>query len=128
MTADVLTNISRRTWLKNSVAAGATVLAAFDGLAAGAVTLEPQSKEALRGGKQLGKVDFLHEPRIEMGALSGSGLDGRLYTDLSALSLDQAVVANAQFYVRTRASELLGSGRSSVFQSCKIERARWDGI
>ena len=112
MTAEVLTNISRRTWLKNLVAAGATVLAAFDGLAAGAVTLEPQSKEALQGGKHLGNVDFLHEPRIDMGALSGSGLDGRLYTDLSSLSLDQAVVANAQFYVRTRASELLGSAES----------------
>ena len=37
----------------------------------------------------------------------GTGLDGRLYTDLSTIALDNPVTPNDKFYLRTRASELL---------------------
>jgi len=41
----------------------------------------------------------------------GTGLDGRLYTDLSAIALDSPITPNEKFYLRTRASELLEEGK-----------------
>jgi len=42
-----------------------------------------------------------------MDAAQGTELDGRLYTDLSKLSLQEAVTPTEKFYIRTRVSELL---------------------
>jgi len=41
----------------------------------------------------------------------GTGLDGRLYTDLSGVAPDKPTTPNDKFYVRTRASELLEDRR-----------------
>jgi len=66
----------------------------------------------VRAGTYLGDVDFIHEPQVPMGSLLGSGLDGRLYTNLSDTSPERAVTPTAKFYVRTRASELLNDSMS----------------
>jgi len=126
--------IRRRDWLKNSLMAGATVLAGVGRLNGIARSFTHSDQDPLPGGQHLGDVDFIHEPRVPAGSLIGSGLDGRLYTDLSAISPDRVVVPTANFYVRTRASELLddsmpwqirlGSGRSrtSVLRTQDLQK------
>lgn len=59
------------------------------------------------GGKQLGTVDFLGEPPVPLEAPQGLELDGRQYTDLSALETADTVTPAEKFYIRTRASQLL---------------------
>jgi DMSO/TMAO reductase YedYZ molybdopterin-dependent catalytic subunit len=65
--------------------------------------------ESFRNGKKLGIVPFSEEAEFPVGKLLGTELDARLYTDLSALDLENAVVTTATdtFYIRTGASQLL---------------------
>src|SRR5690606_10956990 len=53
------------------------------------------------------RIPFLDEGNVPMGIPFGEGLDGRQYTDLSRLPPGSAVIPSEQFFVRTRASELL---------------------
>ena len=46
----------------------------------------------------------------------GTGLDGRLYTDLSAIAPDNPITPSEKFYLRTRASELLEDGKPWVIK------------
>jgi len=69
--------------------------------------LKNRFDDAFSGGKQLGVVDFVHSRPLEMDEAQGSELDGRLYTDLSKLSLQEPVIPTEQFYIRTRVSRLL---------------------
>ena len=103
--------IPRREWLKNSVLAGTTLLVDFDRWGQGD---RPQAPDVdpMRSGTHLGDVGFIHEPRVPLGTLLGSGLDGRLYTDLSAVLPENAVTPITNFYVRTRASEMLDDAAS----------------
>ena len=64
-------------------------------------------RDSLQRGQQLGLIEFVGEGIVPMEAPMGTGLDGRLYTDLSAVSLDNPIIPNDKFYLRTRASELL---------------------
>jgi DMSO/TMAO reductase YedYZ molybdopterin-dependent catalytic subunit len=99
--------IPRRRWLKSSLLAGATLLAGFDRLNAWPIAPGTMDQDPLRGAQHLGDLDFLHEPRLPMESALGAGLDGRLYTNLAALSPGQSSIPTAKFYIRTRASELL---------------------
>jgi DMSO/TMAO reductase YedYZ molybdopterin-dependent catalytic subunit len=54
------------------------------------------------GGKQLGVLEFFQEGHPLMNAAQWSGLDGRLYTDLSTLTDDELITATEKFYIRTR--------------------------
>jgi DMSO/TMAO reductase YedYZ molybdopterin-dependent catalytic subunit len=104
--------MSRRDWLRGSLIAGATVVSGFhrlDGRIQSA--LQGADAHVLSSGQRLGDLHFLYEPTIDMETPQGAGLDGRLYTDLSALSPKQAVIPTAKFYIRTRASELLGASK-----------------
>ena len=56
-------------------------------------------------------MDFLNEPAA-LEVPQGSELDGRLYTDLSALEGPDALTPAEKFYIRTRASELLPDSTS----------------
>ena len=98
--------LSRRSLLKTTLLSGSAL--AFD--SAGFLwptLLRRQHADPYSGGKQLGTVGFLNEPPVPLEAPEGSELDGRLYTDLSALEAVDAVTPADKFYVRTRASELL---------------------
>jgi DMSO/TMAO reductase YedYZ molybdopterin-dependent catalytic subunit len=55
----------------------------------------------------LGLVPFSGEGRPPMGELIGTELDGRLFTDLSALTPENPVTPSDNFFIRTRASKLL---------------------
>lgn len=63
--------------------------------------------DALAGGKQVGHVEFSDEANVPMGKAFGAELDGRMYTDLSTLTPAQTLTPTEDFYLRTRASELL---------------------
>src|SRR5579872_3441819 len=68
---------------------------------------EREPSPALSNARRLGSVSFSDEAQIPMGTAFGDELDGRLYTDLSALSPESPLPSSDHFYVRTRASQLL---------------------
>ena len=104
--------LSRRDWLKGTLIAGSTFVTGFDRLALRIQSAIPATGDlAVQGGQRQADAPFIHEPSIELETPQGAGLDGRLYTDLSALSAKQTVVSTANFYVRTRASELLDTAK-----------------
>jgi DMSO/TMAO reductase YedYZ molybdopterin-dependent catalytic subunit len=83
------------------------VLAGFGRITALA-RFQNDEKDAFAGGTQLGVVEFTGESRAPLEQGMGSGLDGRLFSDLSMLTPALRVTPTEKFYVRTRASELLG--------------------
>jgi len=100
--------LTRRDFLQASLIAGGTLVIGFDKMS----WLEPskgEDKDPFQGGKQLGLLDFVGEGRSPLDTVFGAGLDGRLYTDLSSMTPENAVTPVEKFYIRTRASELLPS-------------------
>src|SRR5258708_6369693 len=83
----------------------ATALSAL-GLTPGLERLYAMPGEDPRAGRFVGLVDFEDEGVAPVGAPIGTELDGRLYTDLSRLSVPRPVPPPADFYVRTAASRL----------------------
>ncbi|HKW63180.1 MAG TPA: molybdopterin-dependent oxidoreductase [Candidatus Acidoferrum sp.] len=69
--------------------------------------LQPWQKDPLAGGKLLGTVNFVNEPPMPPEVAQGSELDGRLYTNLSALKGPEAITPAEKFYIRTRSSDVL---------------------
>jgi DMSO/TMAO reductase YedYZ molybdopterin-dependent catalytic subunit len=59
------------------------------------------------GGELLGALPFIGEVAIAPGKLWSSGLDARLYTDLSRLSPDALITPTDKFYVRTACPDLI---------------------
>ncbi len=102
--------LPRREFLRVSLVAGGTLLIGFD-----KISQEEPSKgednDAFQGGKQLAILDFWGESGAPLDTAFGEGLDGRLYTDLSRMSLQNPVTPIEKFYIRTRASELLENER-----------------
>jgi DMSO/TMAO reductase YedYZ molybdopterin-dependent catalytic subunit len=96
----------RRQFLRAAAAGGGSMLAGANGLLR-CLGTEPQEDGAFRGGKLIRTIDFVDEANIETNTISGTELDGRLYTDLSTLKPGQSTVPAKNFYVRTRASNLL---------------------
>jgi DMSO/TMAO reductase YedYZ molybdopterin-dependent catalytic subunit len=111
MLAPDKTAMTRRSLLKATLLSGSCLALDLSGFAWSTIP-EPRQKDHLAGGKQLGTVDFLNEPPVPLEVAQGSELDGRLYTDLSALEASDAVTPAGKFYVRTRASELLPDSAS----------------
>src|SRR5260370_26939964 len=70
------------------------------------------SGDPFSGGQQLGLVDFLREGQAPTQAVLGDELDGRLYTDLASVSLQDVATATERFYIRTRVSKLLPNTKS----------------
>ncbi|HUJ30232.1 MAG TPA: molybdopterin-dependent oxidoreductase [Candidatus Acidoferrum sp.] len=115
MTREINTALSRRNWLRTSLIAGGALLAGFDRLA-WSLTSRTDTKNPFRGGKKLGVVGFVGELPIEMGAVIGAELDGRLYSDLSSLTPEDPVTRTTNFYLRTCASNLLEGDRPWVIR------------
>ena len=94
--------------LKTSVTAGGLALFGLHNLRVS--QLEAQApQDAFRGGRLLGHLEFIDESSVPLDTLMGEGLDGRLFTDLSAVGPDHSITQTAKFYIRTRASELLNT-------------------
>ena len=69
--------------------------------------LRAQQKDPFANGPLLGTLDFIHESSAPLNTLQGSELDGRLNSDLSSVEAQSPITPVKNFYVRTRASELL---------------------
>jgi DMSO/TMAO reductase YedYZ molybdopterin-dependent catalytic subunit len=62
-------------------------------------------------GGQAGVLAFTDEGRLPMDVAIGAELDGRLFTDLSSLTPENAITPTKRFYIRTRASKLLDTSQ-----------------
>jgi DMSO/TMAO reductase YedYZ molybdopterin-dependent catalytic subunit len=88
-------------------------------LASGTSLRATRSRPGLQpGGRLIGTVPFTAARAPDappLGRLLGSGLDARLFTDLSAIDRDAATTPNSQFFVRTAAPSTLESTRPWTF-------------
>jgi DMSO/TMAO reductase YedYZ molybdopterin-dependent catalytic subunit len=96
-----MTSFTRRDVLRAALATGGARLL-------GTVRLQPFGQPAascpnpFAGGRAAGTVPFAGVDRLPpFHAVLGSGLDARLYTDLSTLTADTLVTPNHRFFVRT---------------------------
>lgn len=62
-------------------------------------------------GRLLRTLPFLGESAMQFGKLWGSGLDARLYLDLSIMSPDSLITTTERFYVRTACPDLIDYGK-----------------
>jgi DMSO/TMAO reductase YedYZ molybdopterin-dependent catalytic subunit len=99
--------VSRRELLRGSVVAGGALLVGLEKIARPRSILG-STDDPFAKGKLLGTIEFTGEAKVPMDTALGVELDGRMYTDLSALSPKNRVTPTEKFYIRTRASELLG--------------------
>ena len=111
MATSLGTKLTRRSLMKAALLSGGGLAVDFGGFRWPAV-LQPWQKDSFASGKPLGRVDFLNEPPVPFEVPQGSELDGREYTDLSALGTanlqaPESLTPSEKFYIRTRASELL---------------------
>jgi DMSO/TMAO reductase YedYZ molybdopterin-dependent catalytic subunit len=97
--------LSRREILKNSLIAGGAMLVGFHDLRLPA--FGNPITDGFQGGKYFGLIEFVGEAPLPMDTTMGTGLDGRLYTDLSGVGPQNPTIPNDKFYVRTRASEFI---------------------
>src|ERR1700683_1644110 len=98
--------MSRREWLTATFLASGTLLCGLDLLPANLFAGSMQG-ESFAGGKLLGTVEFYGEGKPPMDQPLGEELDGRLFTDLSKMTPNDAVIPTDRFYIRTRGSQLL---------------------
>jgi len=107
--------LTRRDFAKKGAVCGGALLTGFEGalwpLHSLGISQQP-SRDFFSTGKQLGLVEFIDEPPVELDEVQGTELDGRLYTNLSSLSPDDRARPTEEFYVRTRASEILPEAKS----------------
>jgi DMSO/TMAO reductase YedYZ molybdopterin-dependent catalytic subunit len=103
--------VSRRELLRGSVVAGGALLVGID-MMAWTRSLQESTNDPLAKGKLLGTIAFTGEAKVPMDTTLGAELDGRMYTDLSALSPENRVTPAEKFYIRTRASELLDTQKA----------------
>jgi DMSO/TMAO reductase YedYZ molybdopterin-dependent catalytic subunit len=100
--------IGRRDLLRGPLLGGGVLLAGFDKVRWPGPTAFPSTKPS-SAAKMVGVVEFTGEAPVPMDEAFGAELDGRLYTDLSRLTTENRVIPVEQFYIRTRASNLLDS-------------------
>jgi DMSO/TMAO reductase YedYZ molybdopterin-dependent catalytic subunit len=86
--------------------AGGTALAGFENIFALAPRVHP-FQDGFEGGNQIGVLEFTGESAIPVDTLLGPELDGRLFSDLSKFGPANAFPSTEDFYVRTRASQML---------------------
>lgn len=98
--------ISRRELLSALSLAGGGICIGLDRILLPAPVFG-HSRYTFADGEMLEVVPFAREGVPPMDTAIGEELDGRLYTDLSALSPENRVTPVGRFYVRTRASALL---------------------
>ncbi|HTD53695.1 MAG TPA: hypothetical protein VK780_11790, partial [Thermoanaerobaculia bacterium] len=83
-----MTGLTRRRFLESALSA----------LAARALGARDLPREA----ELLGVIPFVGEPNVPLDTPYGTGLEGRLNTDLSTVSAEAAAIENERFFIRTR--------------------------
>jgi len=107
--------LTRRDFARKGALCGGALLTGFERVVWPMPSVgSPQypSGDPFSGGQQLGVVEFLHEGQAPAQTLLGDELDGRMYTDLASLSLQDPATPTEEFYIRTRASKLLPDAKS----------------
>lgn len=110
--------LARRRFLQNGLGlGGALLLGACSGSGSGSSPgpddgapdspATADCPDQFAGGQQMGVAAFVGETERPLEQAFDSGLDGRLYTDLSKLGPTNLVTASDAFYVRTRYPDLL---------------------
>src|SRR3954465_632861 len=109
-----MTSIARRRFLQNGLGlSGALLLGACSGSSpspndgAPGTPASSGCPDQFSGGQQLGVAAFVGDSTEPLEQPFNSGLDGRLYTDLSRLEPTNMVTPSAAFYIRTRYPDLL---------------------
>lgn len=117
-----MSSIARRRFLQNGLGlSGALLLGACGGSGSSsnpspsptptpAPTPSPTASECpddFAGGQQLGVASFVGESTRPLEQAFDSGLDGRMFTDLSRLGPTNLVTPSESFYIRTRYPDLL---------------------
>jgi DMSO/TMAO reductase YedYZ molybdopterin-dependent catalytic subunit len=105
--------LTRRRALQQSLLAGGSLLSGLHNRTPFAL-IAGQSPGRSRDQSFLGVVPFSREGNPPMGKPIGTELDGRLFTDLSAVTPDSRVTLTEQFFIRTRASKLLDTTRWDI--------------
>lgn len=100
---------NRRDFVRIFLLGSGALLIGFDKVSGLARNLN-DGRDPFQGGKQLGILEFSEESRAPLDTVIGSGLDGRLFSDLSTLDPERLVTPIEKFYVRTTASNLLDTG------------------
>jgi DMSO/TMAO reductase YedYZ molybdopterin-dependent catalytic subunit len=106
MPEDSRQKLSRRELLSVLSLAGGATCIGLDRILLPAPSLA-RTRNSFAGGEMLEIVPFAREGAPPMDTAVGVELDGRLYTDLTAATLEEPVTAVGRFYIRTRASSLL---------------------
>jgi DMSO/TMAO reductase YedYZ molybdopterin-dependent catalytic subunit len=109
--ADTGGTLNRRQLLRMSFFAGGALFTGLDKLPRRRF-FQNSADRLLQRGQLLATIPFTGEAPIPMESPLGAELDGRLYTDLSALNSQTLVIPTDRFYIRTRASELLESQKT----------------
>ncbi len=102
--------LTRRDFAKKGVMCSGALLAGFQRLVLPMPSLgSPQhpSGDPFLDGQQVGVAEFVHEGQAPTQTLLGDELDGRMYTDLASISLQDAATPTKKFYIRTRVSKLI---------------------
>jgi DMSO/TMAO reductase YedYZ molybdopterin-dependent catalytic subunit len=92
--------LSRRVFLERSAALGPALWRLVD---SSAQTVRPPGLEGRRMVRVMPLGRFDGRPVPPLDRLLGTGLDARLFTDLSNLSEDALLITNARFFIRTSA-------------------------
>jgi DMSO/TMAO reductase YedYZ molybdopterin-dependent catalytic subunit len=106
MSDEKKSKLSRRTLLKRSVSAG-FLFAGFPDFKLLSFCPTLTSDDASEESRFLGPIDFVGEGLIPMEMPMGSGLDGRLYTDLSSIKPGHPITPTEKFFLRTRVPDML---------------------
>ncbi len=107
--------LTRRDFAKKGAMCSGALLAGFERVVWPMPSLgswQQPSSGPFSGGQQLGLVDFLREGQSPTQTVLGDELDGRMYTDLASLSLQDATTPTEKFYIRTRVSKFLPDTKS----------------
>jgi DMSO/TMAO reductase YedYZ molybdopterin-dependent catalytic subunit len=99
---------NRRTLLKQSLISGGVLLS---GLHRVRWPENDADSDFTEQGVRLGVVPFSDASAVDMDVPLGAELDGRLFTDLSSLTPENAITPTKNFYIRTRASKLLNASK-----------------
>jgi DMSO/TMAO reductase YedYZ molybdopterin-dependent catalytic subunit len=100
----------RRDFLRVSLLGSGALLVGFDKVSTFYAT---DQNDPFPCGKELGILQFTGESRAPLNTVIGTGLDARLFWDLSTLTPEQLVTPVEKFYIRTTASELLDTVKPS---------------
>ena len=99
------TYLTRRSLLRRTLLSGSAFF--FDSRGIALLSFLRAQQKDFANAQLLGTLDFIHESSAPLNTLQGSELDGRLNSDLSSVEAQSPITPVKNFYVRTRASELL---------------------